>query len=397
MATVPDKAVQPFIIPIDRGQAERKKMEAEARRIVQKSIIETGYLPKEELLLRVDPKYAAAVEAEGRRIYNQAMKELTIRKAREAALHRKIKEELRREKAAAARKKQRAEDRLAAVLTLVSRHIVEDCRAEGLHPGNLHANERTLASLAQTCRVANRIASFYRWPLVWHRAEVAATLGPRVVNLIKKGSKILLKQPAEVKRALDNLIEIICDPHVSASDTRRALDAFMSECFKGYPPPQDLYTKALEFTSAKSLWLARRRLFQPGADSTRQNQKIPDFVSALGPGDNIKTAGINKVTPIKGKKYPLIEPDLDLDPNDPTLGAKMLTNIESCYNSVMTDISKKVSKYHKYGKVIVTVDATAAPWMSADELRRRLRLAGWSGDLAAVFLIKNGKIEDAWP
>jgi hypothetical protein len=219
--------------------------------------------------------------------------------------------------------------------------------------------------------------------------NVRETLKPRVLRLRTGPQGQIATSKEAILAALDVLIDIICDPEISPEETRRALDDFLATHTRGYPPPKDLVTKAIEFTSAKSLWLRRYRLFYPGPDSTQQGQKIPDFLSPFGPGDNVRASGFNRN--VDGAISPVLNPD----PSN----SEMQKSMKACYNSVINDVKLKVSKYNGKGKVVVTVDATTAPWMDPAEIRQRIAELGSlvTAGLDAVYLLKGGTVEKVWP
>lgn len=377
-------------LPADLSEDERRRLEAYAKEYERRCWVETGAPPKWDLLLRADPAFAEAVRKEADRIYKQAMLELAAGRAKEDELQRRMSEELRREArspaaaravvpqaaAPAAAGPALAPALLTHVLNVACRHLARQ------------GDDVTLRNLSASFRLAHDIATVFRWPVIWNRDVVRAVLRPRVANLryTETGNARMSKEATLA--ALDNLIGIICDPEVSPEDTRTALDTFLRDFTRGFPPPKDLMTKALEFTSAKSLWLRRHRSFYPGADSTAQLQKIPDFLSPFGPGDNVQASGFNQQVP--GGFEPVLNP---LAAN-PEMGRRM----DAAYGSVVNDIRKKVSKYSAQGRVVVTVDATTAPWMNALHLQRLIMA---EGDLArgldAVYLLKGGTVERVWP
>ena len=387
-------------LPADLSEDERRRLEAYAKEYERRCWVETGAPPKWDLLLRADPAFAEAVRKEADRIYRQAMLEIAAGRAREDELQRRMSEELRRDArspAAAARSPADAgrpvvphahaaapadagpalpRDLLTHVLARASRFLAQQ------------GDDATLRRLAQSFRLANTIATTFRWPVIWNRDVVRATLRPRVANLRYAAGGNARASIEVTLAALDNLIDIICDPGISPEDTRTALDTFLRDFTRGFPPPKDLMTKALEFTSAKSLWLRRYRLFYPGADSTAQLQKIPDFLSPFGPGDNVQASGFNQM--VAGGPQPVLNP-LETDP-------AMAKRMEAAYASVFNDIKTKVRKYSGQGRVVITVDATNAPWMHARRLQELIEAAGeLARGIDAVYLLKGGTVERVWP
>ena len=75
----------------------------------------------------------------------------------------------------------------------------------------------------------------------------------------------------------------------------------------------------------------------------------------------------------------------------------MAKSMDSAYNSVMNDLSAKVSKYKGQGKVVVTIDAATAPWMDPAEIKRRIAASSFGSNLNAVYLLKEGRVEKVWP
>jgi hypothetical protein len=362
-----------FDPPAYLPEEERKRMETEAREYERRCWVETGAPPKWDLLLRADPKFAAAVRAEAERIYRQAMAELTAYWARQAQLMREIEEEAKR----------RARQRFLSDLPAEAIRDSLECLSRFL---SQKGDDATLRRLAESFRLANRIATVFRWPLIWNKETVRHSLKPLVQGLTEGRKGQIKTSKAEMLRALEDLIDIICNPKISPEDTRRALDEFLIKHTNGWPPPKNLMTKAIEFTTAKSLWLKRYRLFHPGADSTAHGQKIPDFVSPFGPGDNVRASGFNR--PVGPN---IFEPVLKPDP------VRDLKSIENAYNSVVNDLKTKVAKYKDKGKVVVTIDATTAPWTDPKEIRARIIKEGIGGHLDAVYLLKGGCVERVWP
>ncbi|MBN8228719.1 hypothetical protein JYK02_14500 [Corallococcus macrosporus] len=104
---VPD----PIVFPEDPYWKEQERMQAEAWRYVQKTLRETGMLPKWELLLR-DPKFAAAVAAETARILGEAAEELAKRRGIEYGILLSLQASMEadRKRQATAKRKREAEE-----------------------------------------------------------------------------------------------------------------------------------------------------------------------------------------------------------------------------------------------------------------------------------------------
>jgi hypothetical protein len=398
-------------LPEDLSAKERQQMEADAREYERRCWVETGAPPKWDLLLRADPEFAKAVEEEGERIYREAKAEVASRERREAELQLRLVAELKRE----AQARIASESKAVQPVAMNTTPMVSNSNGPlvpAMKPGSTaidpslpyippdvikyillvgarwlasQGDEATLRNLAMSFRAANRIATAYRWPLIWNPAVVRKSLKGRVENLRYGAKGNVATSKPEILEALEDLIRVICDPEVSPEDTRRALDDFLSTHTRGYPPPKDLMTKSVEFTSAKSMWLKRYRMFYPGADSTEQGMKIPDFVSSFGPGDNVRASGCNQVLEDK-TIVPVLKPD-----------SKMQKQMDQAYNSVVTDIRAKLHKYQKGGKVVVTIDATTAPWMDPEVIRQRIKSEGLGTNLDGVFLLKGGAVERVWP
>jgi hypothetical protein len=81
----------------------------------------------------------------------------------------------------------------------------------------------------------------------------------------------------------------------------------------------------------------------------------------------------------------------------PNYGSKIKDSKKSTLNSAIKHLSGKAKKYQKKGRVFVSIDARAHPWMDATELRRRISQKPWTSHLDEVHLIKGGNIERVWP
>ncbi len=95
----PIDPINDLIVVEDPFRKMMGKMEAAARKFVMEHLRLTGMLPKWEQMMR-DPKFAAAVEAENDRIYNDAMEQITARIAKENADRRERDDEAARAKPA---------------------------------------------------------------------------------------------------------------------------------------------------------------------------------------------------------------------------------------------------------------------------------------------------------
>ncbi|MDY7225613.1 hypothetical protein [Hyalangium rubrum] len=85
--------IKPLVLPKDRWREEQEAMRQRAREYVLYILLTTGYLPKFELLMRADPKFAAAVRAESQRIAAKAALELEERRAAERRIMEKLQAE----------------------------------------------------------------------------------------------------------------------------------------------------------------------------------------------------------------------------------------------------------------------------------------------------------------